>query len=368
MAKSDANTDFPVRHFLIQSGTIYIAMCHVPRGQQPVCMSLTVNEPIGFGSFGRVYKARMNQSKRLVALKQVLCKSEMEDEVDFMCHMEEHCNIVQLLLYFYAQLGKPPQRHILMAMEYMPMTLMDYLFEHRHESVPLVYVRILSYQFFRGLAYLHSHNICHHDIKPDNMLMDPLTMSLKIGDFGSARLIGSENLNPIGCPRKYRAPEILANCRSYSASVDIWSAGCVLAEMLKGSPLFDHIEDDQKQLLQIICLLGTSGLEQAKYLTEASGITQVEFGTSADWKFVMGFCLPPDLEHLLNSCLLYDPKNRILPLHACAHASYDELRTMEAMKTRMPNDVHLPPLFNFSEQESKETGLVAASIAERKEV
>ncbi|XP_034472021.1 protein kinase shaggy [Drosophila innubila] len=348
----EENTDVSIHHSIIQSGTVYIAMCYTPRGRQPVCASLTVNEPIGFGSFGRVYKARINQLNRVVALKQVLQKPcQMEDEVDIMCDIEEHCNIVRLLMYFHAQLGNPPQKHLLMALEYMPMTLLDYLEQHGQGSVPLVYVRILSYQLFRGLAFLHSLHICHQDIKPDNMLMDPSTMNLKLGDFGSSRFVGSKVFSPCACPRPYRAPELLANCSSYSTSVDIWSASCVLAEMLKGSLLFDHMEDDQKQMLQIVCMLGTSGLESAKYLMDATGITLVEIGTSTDWKLLLGVDLPPDLEDLLNSCLAYHPDNRIPPLYACAHASYDELRIMVAMKSRMPNGAHLPPLFNFSEQE-----------------
>lgn len=356
MDQSNKFSLVPMNHPIIPRGSIYIANCHFPRGRERVNTTFTVDEPIGFGSFGLVYKARITNPKQLAALKQVPNKSlEMTREVDIMSQIEGHCNIVRLIMYCHAQVGSPKERHILMAMEYMPTTLWNYLSEHEHLTVPLIYVRILSYQMFRGLAYLHSHSICHRDIKPENILLDPKTMSVKLADFGSATILGGPlgdfdfNVN-VGT-RPYRAPELLANCSYYTTTVDIWSAGCVLAEMLKGSHLFTNLKHVKDQLLQIVFLLGTTGLQDAPYVMEACGITEAEVGELTNWKFLLGSWLPPDLEDLLNSCLVYDPEARIPPLHACAHSSFDELRTMDALKSRMPNDVHLPPLFNFSPHE-----------------
>ncbi|KAH1083461.1 hypothetical protein J1N35_023222 [Gossypium stocksii] len=108
-------------------------------------------------------------------------------------------------------------------------------------------------QIFRGLAYLHSVvGVCHRDLKPQNVLVDPLTHQVKICDFGSAKVLvkGEANISYI-CLRFYRAPELIFGATEYTTSIDIWSAGCVLAELLLGQPLFPG-ENAVGQLVEII--------------------------------------------------------------------------------------------------------------------
>jgi glycogen synthase kinase 3 beta len=85
------------------------------------------------------------------------------------------------------------------------------------------------------LAYLHALGICHRDIKPQNLLVDSNNHVLKVCDFGSAkRLIkGEVNVSYI-CSRYYRAPELIFGATEYNNSIDVWSVGCVMAELLLG--------------------------------------------------------------------------------------------------------------------------------------
>ena len=104
---------------------------------------------------------------------------------------------------------------------------------------------------------MHAKNICHRDIKPQNLLIDPKTHILKLCDFGSAKKIvaGESNVSYI-CSRYYRAPELIFGATNYSFSIDLWSMGCVLAEMLLGTPLF-MAESGIDLLVEIIKILGT---------------------------------------------------------------------------------------------------------------
>lgn len=149
------------------------------------------------------------------------------------------------------------------------------------------------YQLFRSLAYIHSLGVCHRDIKPQNLLLDPETAVLKLCDFGSAKQLfpGEPNVSYI-CSRYYRAPELIFGAINYTTKIgksiefsvtmnwlqmnvslifnifvsdclDVWSAGCVLAELLLGQPIFPG-DSGVDQLVEIIKVLGTPTREQIR--------------------------------------------------------------------------------------------------------
>uniref|UniRef100_A0AAX7TYF0 Mitogen-activated protein kinase n=1 Tax=Astatotilapia calliptera TaxID=8154 RepID=A0AAX7TYF0_ASTCA len=118
------------------------------------------------------------------------------------------------------------------------------------------------YQILRGLKYIHSANVLHRDLKPSNLLLNT-TCDLKICDFGLARVADPDHdhtgfLTEYVATRWYRAPEIMLNSKGYTKSIDIWSVGCILAEMLSNRPIFpgkhyldqlNHILDDSADWL-----------------------------------------------------------------------------------------------------------------------
>ena len=153
-------------------------------------------------------------------------------------------------------------------------------------------VKLYIYQLFRSLAYIHSQGICHRDIKPQNLLLDPVTGILKLCDFGSAKILvpNEPNVSYI-CSRYYRAPELIFGATNYTTKIgtclltaffffllflsisylsqpltdfaDVWSTGCVMAELMLGQPLFPG-ESGIDQLVEIIKVLGTPTREQIR--------------------------------------------------------------------------------------------------------
>ncbi len=103
--------------------------------------------------------------------------------------------------------------------------------------MPNLEIKIIIYQIFKGLSYLHSRNICHRDIKPENILLKGNKAA--ICDFGSAKILMPEenNISYI-CARCYRAPELIFGATKYTTQVDVWSAGCVILEIINRDPLF----------------------------------------------------------------------------------------------------------------------------------
>ena len=103
----------------------------------------------------------------------------------------------------------------------------------------MILVKLYAYQAFKALAYIHALGICHRDIKPQNLLINPETHILKVCDFGSAKRLekGQINVSYISS-RYYRAPELIFGATGYSHCIDVWSVGSVVAELLLGQPLF----------------------------------------------------------------------------------------------------------------------------------
>ncbi|CAG2111797.1 unnamed protein product [Medioppia subpectinata] len=120
-------------------------------------------------------------------------------------------------------------------------------------------VAYFTYQLLRALKYIHSANVLHRDIKPDNILVNS-NADLKVCDFGLARVtdpLKSGSQTVYVTTRWYRAPEVMLTESCYNNSMDVWSVGCVLGEMLSGRPLFPG----QNHYLQVNCILDVLGSE-----------------------------------------------------------------------------------------------------------
>lgn len=234
----------------------------------------------------------------------------------------------------------------------------------------------------RSLAYLHALGICHRDIKPQNLLTDARTHLLKLCDFGSSKALqpGEPSVAYI-CSRYYRAPELIFGAQDYTNAIDVWSMGCVFAELMLCKPIFPG-ETGIDQLVEIIKILGTPTREQVLAMNKS--YTEFNFPPvqPQSWQKVRGrargrmpppraACAaltppepparPPPAQlfksrasdaaiDLCSAMLTYEPLKRITAAAALLHPFFDELRLPV---TRLPDGGPLPPLFNFVDEERK---------------
>ena len=307
---------------------------------------------IGNGSFGVVYQAKLCETGEMVAIKKVLQDKRFKNRELQIMRRLEHCNIVKLMYFFYTSGEKKDEIYLNLVLEFIPETVYKVARQYAKgkQSIPGLFIRLYMYQLFRSLAYIHSQGICHRDIKPQNLLLDPESGILKLCDFGSAKHLvrGEPNVSYI-CSRYYRAPELIFGATDYTTNIDVWSAGCVFAELMLGQPIFPG-DSGVDQLVEIIKVLGTPTREQIKEMNP--NYTEFKFPQikAHPWQKVFRARTSPEAIDLVSRLLEYTPSARITPLQACAHTYFDELREPG---TKLPSGRDLPPLFNFTEAELK---------------
>lgn len=288
----------------------------------------------------------------MVAIKKVLQDKRFKNRELQIMRRLEHCNIVKLMYFFYTSGEKKDEIYLNLVLEFIPETVYKVARQYAKgkQSIPGLFIRLYMYQLFRSLAYIHSQGICHRDIKPQNLLLDPDSGVLKLCDFGSAKHLvrGEPNVSYI-CSRYYRAPELIFGATDYTTNIDVWSAGCVFAELMLGQPIFPG-DSGVDQLVEIIKVLGTPTREQIKEMNP--NYTEFKFPQikAHPWQKVFRARTSPEAIDLVSRLLEYTPSARITPLQACAHGYFDELRE-PGMK--LPSGKDLPPLFNFTEAELK---------------
>lgn len=318
-------------------------------GQPKQTISYMAERVVGTGSFGIVFQAKCLETEEIVAIKKVLQDKRYKNrEVQIMC-MLDHPNIVQLKHFFYSATDKD-DLYLNLVLGYVPETMYRIVkhFNRVKQQVPLIYVKLYTYQIFRALAYIHGIGVSHRDIKPQNLLVNPRTQQLKLCDFGSAKMLvkGEPNISYI-CSRYYRAPELIFGATEYTSAIDIWSVGCVLAELLLGQPLFPG-ESSIDQLVEIIKVLGTPTREEIKCMNHNCMEFKFPQIKTHPWHKVFDKRMPLEAVDLVSRLLQYSPNMRCAALEACMHPFFDELRDPN---TCLPNGHPLPPLFNFKPQE-----------------
>jgi len=307
---------------------------------------------IGNGSFGVVYQATVIETGETVAIKKVLQDRRFKNRELQIMNMLDHPDVVTLKHCFYSKGEKPDDVFLNLVMEYIPETIHRTLrtYSKARKLVPIMYTKVYMYQVARSLAYIHSLGICHRDIKPQNLLLNTRTHDVKLCDFGSAKVLmkGEPNVAYI-CSRYYRAPELVFEATEYSTAIDIWSMGCVMAELLLGKPLFPG-DSGVDQLIEIIKILGTPTKEQIQAMNPNHTSFKFPQIKPHPWAKVFKNKAPPDAIDLVSKFLHYEPHLRLHPFESLAHPFFDELRDVNA---RLPNAKALPNLFNFTDSELK---------------
>ncbi|KMZ71458.1 putative Protein kinase [Zostera marina] len=335
-----------------ETGHIIVTTIGGKNGQPKQTISYMAERVVGQGSFGIVFQAKCLETGESVAIKKVLQDKRYKNRELQTMRLLENPNVVGLKHCFFSTTDKD-ELYLNLVLEYVPETVHRVIkhYNKMTQRMPLIYVKLYTYQIFRALAYIHgSILVCHRDIKPQNLLVNPHTHQLKLCDFGSAKVLvkGEPNIAYI-CSRYYRAPELIFGATEYTTAIDIWSAGCVLAELLLGQPLFPG-ESGVDQLVEIIKVLGTPTREEIKCMNP--NYTEFKFPQikAHPWHKIFHKRMPPEAVDLVSRLLQYSPNLRSTAVEALTHPFFDELRDPS---TRLPNGRYLPPLFNFKPHELK---------------
>jgi len=324
---------------------------------------------LGKGAYGVVCAARNKLTGEEVAIKKVIKIFEKTiltrralREIKLLKHFNGHENIVGLIDM---DLSHPHNfNEVYLVEELMEADLHQII----RSGQPLTdaHFQYFLFQILRGLKFVHSANVLHRDLKPGNLLVNA-DCELKICDFGLARgYVDSEDAHSAGfmteyvATRWYRAPEIMLSFQSYTKAIDMWSVGCIFAEMLGGKPLFrgrDYVD----QLNQILSILGTPDDQTLKRI--GSERTQIYIKSLPHMPKVSFSQLYPKANplaiDLLNKLLDFDPATRITVEQALEHPylatyhdpddepaherlfdfSFESLTTIEDLKQSIANEV-----------------------------
>lgn len=282
---------------------------------------------MGSGAYGVVISAADDISGETVAIKLVtrvfekiqLAKRALR-EITLLRHFAGHENITGLID---VDAISPDFDEIYLFMEPMEADLHQII--KSGQSLSNEHVQYFLYQILRGMKFIHSASVIHRDLKPGNLLVNA-DCELKICDFGLSRGFESRadenptHLTEYVATRWYRAPEIMLAFKRYNTAIDVWSIGCILAELLLGKPLFKG-KDYVDQLNKILDVLGSP----SEFVVKKVGSDKAQaYVRSLPVKKTVAFTkiLPsadPQALDLLKKILSFDPDGRVSVVEALEH-------------------------------------------------
>ncbi|KAG8691509.1 MAP kinase Pmk1 [Ceratobasidium sp. 423] len=308
-----------------------------------------VTEVIGEGAYGVVVSAIHLPSQRVVAIKKIspfdhsmFCLRTLR-EIKLLRHFQ-HENIISIL-----DLLRPTTfedfKEVYLVQERMETDMHRVI---RTQELSDDHCQYFIYQTLRALKALHSANVLHRDLKPSNLLLNA-NCDLKLCDFGLARSAlpppssaandASTFMTEYVATRWYRAPEVMLTFKEYTRAIDIWSVGCVLAEMLSGKPLFPG-RDYHHQLSLILEVLGTPSLDDFYAINSARSreyIRALPFRKKKNFAQLFPGANPLAVD-LMEKCLTFNPKRRIDVVQALAHPYLEPYHDEEDEPSAPPLD------------------------------
>jgi len=281
-------------------------------------------EKLGEGTYGVVYKAKDRVTGRIMALKKIRLEGEDEGvpptsirEISLLKELK-HRNIVKLEDVLHCK------NKLYLVFEFIDYDLKKYIDSVKNGIDPML-VKSYMFQLLRSIFYCHSHRVIHRDLKPQNLLIDK-NGALKLADFGLSRAFGVpvRTYTHEVVTLWYRAPEILLGSKIYATPVDMWSTGCIFAEMVTTRPLFPG-DSEIDELFKIFKVLGTPTEETWPGVSKFPDYKP----TFPLWKQTDIKKLVPGLDpqgiDLLNQMLEYDAGKRISAKKALKHPYFDDL-------------------------------------------
>ncbi|PFH33378.1 putative cell-cycle-associated protein kinase DYRK2 [Besnoitia besnoiti] len=301
---------------------------------------------LGKGSFGHVFKAFDHKTGEYVALKVVRNKKHFHAqgcvEVSTLQKVlegdkDERGNVIHMKEHFIFR------SHLVITFELLDINLYEFLKRNTFRGLSSLAIRSIGIQLLQALRLLKRHRIVHCDLKPENIVLkNKLKSSIKVIDFGSSCPEGEMPYSYIQS-RFYRSPEVLLGL-SYGCPIDMWSLGCVLAELHNGHPLFAG-ENEKDQINCMMEILGPPPM----YIIAKSPRRRLFFDSAGDPKphvnshgkgrrpssADLSTALQTDDEpfvDFIRECLHWDPVLRITPEQALQHRWVKQFKTMRKQK------------------------------------
>mmetsp|Transcript_24864 Transcript_24864/g.51637 ORF Transcript_24864/g.51637 Transcript_24864/m.51637 type:complete len:471 (+) Transcript_24864:26-1438(+) len=327
---------------------------------------------IGKGSYGVVASAVDSVTQQKVAVKKISpMAAHSQDakhvlrEVRLMRYLGIHDNIITLK----GLSMREADDELYIVMELLDSDLHRII--QSSQSLSDAHHRYFMFQLLKGVNYLHQHNVIHRDLKPGNLLVTR-NCELRITDFGLARLKptregeGGEEIEQAMTEhvvtRWYRPPELML-CPDglYTASVDMWSVGCIFAELLGRKPLFPG-KNFVHQLTLIFDVIGSPHASQVSHIKSRQAkkfLDSVRGKTPVDFETLYPSCNPVAVD-LLKKLLKFEPSERLDAASALAHPYFDALRN-----TNKNPDPPVSVAFEFDfESQNLSRGRLKALIGE----
>lgn len=270
-------------------------------------------DKIGQGTYSNVYKARDLVTGRTVALKKVRFDAGEAESVRFMAReitllrrLGDHPNIVRLEGLVTSRVSQS----LYLIFEYMEHDLAG-LAAHPDVSFSEPQVKCYMKQLLTGLKHCHTNGVLHRDIKGSNLLLDNDGV-LKIADFGLASTYDPSHKQPMTSrvvTLWYRPPELLLGATYYGVGVDLWSAGCILAELLAGKPILPgRTEVEQLHRIFKLCGSPSDSYWKSSKLPHATTFKPKQPYKACITETFKDF--PPSSLSLIKTLLAFDPEER----------------------------------------------------------
>ncbi|XP_031420010.1 dual specificity tyrosine-phosphorylation-regulated kinase 4 [Clupea harengus] len=320
-----------------------------------IAFRFEILEMIGKGCFGQVFRCLDHKTNEVVAIKvirnkerfhhQALVELKILDALRRKDKDNSH-NVIHMKEYFYFR------NHLCISFELLGGNLYELMKKNHFHGFGFTLIRCIAHSLLKCLQMLRREKIIHCDLKPENILLCPKGQgNIKVVDFGSS-CYEQQRVYTYIQSRFYRAPEVILG-HPYSMAIDMWSLGCILAELYTGYPLFPG-ESEREQMA---CIVEVLGMPPDDFIQTASR-RRLFFGSSGNLKNITnskGKIRHPNSKDLasvlrtddatfldfLKGCLMWDPNKRMPPDEAMQHEWIQEYLNKADMKIqphRKPTD------------------------------